>query len=80
MKIPRLVMLPISSICLICLYILRTNLKKKTLCFVGDLDITRNSSVVYTRWGKKNCSSGAELVFSGKMITNWKQIFLQWSV
>ena len=26
----------------------------------------RNSSVVYTRWGKKICPSNAKLVFSGK--------------
>nr|XP_022292594.1 short-chain collagen C4-like [Crassostrea virginica] len=26
---------------------------------------SRNSSVVYTRWGKKTCHSNAELVFSG---------------
>ena len=25
-----------------------------------------NSSVVYTRWGKKTCPSNAELVFSGE--------------
>ena len=28
----------------------------------------RNSSVIYTRWGKKSCPSNAELVFSGEYV------------
>uniref|UniRef100_A0A8W8IHI6 Uncharacterized protein n=1 Tax=Magallana gigas TaxID=29159 RepID=A0A8W8IHI6_MAGGI len=32
---------------------------------------TKNSSVVYTRWGKKTCHSDAELVLSGFTGGSW---------
>lgn len=31
------------------------------------LTATRNASVVYTRWGKKECPTDTEIIHSGKM-------------
>ncbi|XP_065925119.1 uncharacterized protein [Magallana gigas] len=40
---------------------LEQNVEKK----LNNIKNTANSSVVYTRWGRKNCPTGAELVLSG---------------
>ncbi|XP_078331169.1 uncharacterized protein LOC111103549 [Crassostrea virginica] len=45
--------------------------KVKVKADIRMKDLTRNGSVVYTRWGKKTCPSGAELVFSGFAGGSW---------
>nr|XP_022292593.1 short-chain collagen C4-like [Crassostrea virginica] len=45
--------------------------KQKIQQDISIQDLTRNGSVIYTRWGKKKCRSGAELVFSGFTGGSW---------
>ncbi|XP_034328163.2 uncharacterized protein [Magallana gigas] len=46
-------------------------IQEKTEVDAQKMQETKNSSVVYTRWGKKTCHSDAELVLSGFTGGSW---------
>ncbi|XP_034318267.2 uncharacterized protein [Magallana gigas] len=46
-------------------------IQEKTEFGAQKIKETKNSSVVYTRWGKKTCPSNAELVLSGYTGGSW---------